>query len=536
MRITILPLARPYPRIFRSASAIVLPLLAILALLAAPVRAAPPAMGSDAPSSPLAALAHGLRPNLLASGEPLPRWSLRERMAHHQVPGVAVALLRDGRVVAAAGYGQLRAGHAGAVDADTLFNVGSISKVVTAATSLRLVAQRRLDLDGDVNRTLTSWRLPARPGHPRETVNLRMLMSHTAGLNVHGFPDYLPGEATPTLLQTLEGQTPARTPAIRLKHRPGTMVDYSGGGTVIEQLMIEDATGAPLEAAARAEVFSPLGMARSTFQDPAEAARANVAYAHDAQGNAVALPRGWQRFPQQAPAGLWTSANELGAFVGALIRSYQRRDDYLPRALAIQMMTEVAPGNFGLGPRLEGEGEQRVFHHGGSNDSYHAWIEGYPETGDGFVILTNGENGWALRGEIRNALSDAIGRGVNPLVRTIPLDTASGRFGDYAGHYVRDAGTVEDLRGAQADAFDDGAATLDIRFDGKALSVVLPDETGVLRALAPNRFIAPTVFSTGYTFHRDAEGNVRALTLSLGESRVYYKRSVPAPPVADASR
>lgn len=475
-------------------------------------------------SSPLAALEHGLRPNLLPVGTPEPRWSLRERMAHHRVPGVAVAVIRDGRVAAAAGYGVLRADAGTPVDADTLFNVGSISKVVTAAVSLRLVAQGRLDLDTDINQVLRGWQLPAWRETPSAPVNLRMLMSHTAGLNVHGFPDYLPGEPTPTLLQTLEGLPPARTPAIRLQHPPGRLVDYSGGGTLIEQRMIEDVSGAPLEASARAEVFTPLGMARSTFRDPAEVERGNVAFAHDAEGRPVALPRGWQSFPQEAPAGLWTSAHDLGAFVGALIRSYQDRDDYLPHPLAIRMMTEVAPGNFGLGPRLEGAGEQRVFHHGGSNDSYHAWIEGYLETGDGLVILTNGENGWALRGEIRNALSDAFGHGVSPLLRTIALDAASARIADYAGHYLRDTQVPEDLRGPLADAFDDSAAALDIRFDGQALSVVLPDETGLLQPLAPNRFIAPTVFSTGYTFHRDAGDQVRGLTLSLGDGRAYYRR------------
>nr|WP_295375413.1 serine hydrolase domain-containing protein [Pseudoxanthomonas sp.] len=528
MRPSSLPPAHPCRRAHRRAIGAVLPLAALL-LLALSARAEEPDAGSRMSGDPLAALADGLRPNLLASGEPLPHWSLSARMAHHRVPGVAVAIIRGGRVVAAAGYGRLRADRDGAVDADTLFNVGSISKVVTASASLRLVAQGRLDLDRDVNQMLRSWQLPARQENPStdgapETVNLRMLMSHTAGLNVHGFPDYLPGEPTPTLLQTLEGQAPARTPAIRLRHRPGAMVDYSGGGTVIEQLMIEDVTGKPLEEAARAEVFAPLGMARSTFRDPGDAGRTNVAFAHGADGKPAALPWGWQRFPQQAPAGLWTSANDLGAFVGALIRSYHGREDYLPRTLAIRMMTEVAPGNFGLGPRLEGDGEQRVFHHGGSNDSYHAWIEGYLETGDGFVILTNGENGWALRGEIRNALSDAIGHGVNPLLRTVALDAASARFADYAGHYVRDTSLPEDLRGALADAFDDGAAELDIRFDGQDLSVALPDETGKLRALAPHRFIAPTVFSTCYTFHRDAEGQVRAMTLSLGDARTYYRR------------
>ena len=474
-----------------------------------------------APDHLRSALSHGLRPNLLKIGEPLPQWSLQERMTHHRVPGVAIALLKDGQVVQAMGFGVRQAGTQDAVDADTLFSVGSISKIATAATSLRLVADGRLDLDRDVNTYLRSWQVVPEPGVASASVTLRMLMSHTAGLTVHGFKDYQPGEPEPTLLETLNGKAPAKNVPIRLQHAPGLKVDYSGGGTMVEQQVIEDVTGQPLEAIAHAQLFDPLGMHRSTFLNPLPPARGNIARAHDREGAPTALPRGWESFPEQAASGLWTSANELGAFVAALIRSYRGADGLLPQLLVRQMMSEVAPSPHGLGPRLEGAGLTRIFHHGGANESYHAWIEGYLETGDGFVILTNGANGYALHREIRNALSDAIGLGVNPLVRTVNLDLHAPIYSDYIGVYQLDPRAPMDHRGGLADSFD--ADEVDVTIVDGAMRIQLPgeDEPRTLLPLAPTRFTATT---TQYEFHRDAHGRVRALSVEQGGSRAYYRR------------
>lgn len=495
---------------------------------------AAPAQAATADSSEvLAALAHGLRPTVLKAGEPLPRWSLAERMAFHHVPGVAIAVLKEGRVVQAVGFGVREAGTHEAVDGNTLFSVGSISKVVTAAAALRLVAQGRLELDRDVERYLKSWHIPPGPGSANPTVTLRQLMSHTAGLSVHGFPDFLPGEALPTLVESLNGTPPAQNEPVRPLRPPGQLSDYSGGGTTVEQMVIEDVTGTPLETVARHQVFDPLGMVRSTFESPLSAARGNIAKAHDDSGEPTARPRGWQAFPQQAAAGLWTSAQELGAFVGALIQTYQGHSAFLPRALALDMMTEVSPSWHGLGPRLDGAGQTRVFHHGGTNDSYRAWIEGYLETGDGFVILTNGEGGGLLRVEIRNALSDAIGRGVNPPIQAIALAPGSVRLEDYAGTYRADPAIPVDFRRALTDLFDIEA--LEIKVHDGALSVSIPDETGSLLPLTPTRFVAPTVFGTQYEFHRDPWGVVRAVTVELGAARAYYLREGPKRALPDTS-
>lgn len=517
-------------RIKRAASSrggMTVTIAAITALACSVLLGLPAQAGGQVPETSgdrdlLASLEHGLRPTFLKAGEAMPGWSLQERMATLHIPGVAIAILRDGKVTQARGYGVLQAGNGTRVDADTLFNVGSLSKMVAAATSLQLVADGSIDLDRDVNSYLETWRIPAAPGIDDPAVTLRMLLSHTSGLSVHGFPDFAPDAPVPTMLQSLNGEAPARNAPIRLQRAPGLLGDYSGGGTTVAQLLIEDVAGKPLEAVAREQVFGPVGMPRSTYASPLPVTTSNVAKAHDETGTPVALPRGWETFPQEAAAGLWTSANELGAFAGELIRSYQGRSDFLPRRLAIAMMTEVAPSWHGLGPRLDGAGDARVFHHGGSNDSYNAWIEGYLETGDGFVILTNGANGWQLRSEVRNALSDAIGHGVSPPIRAVTMDAVAAGFADYPGTYRLDADYPVDHRQALTDLFDVG--TLEITMADGALAVAIPGETGPLLPLSPSRFVAPSVFGTQYQFHRDPRGRVRAVTVEFGDGRAYYRR------------
>lgn len=485
---------------------------------AAPLQAQTPAA-----ADPFAALDHGLRPSVIAAGEAPPRWSLAQRMRHYNVPGVAIALIRNGEVVRATGYGLREAGTQDKVDGDTLFSVGSISKVATAATGLRLVAQGRLDLDRDVGDYLKRWKLPASAEPPQPRVNLRMLMSHTSGLGVHGFADYQPQEPLPTLVQVLEGQAPAKGEPVRFKHAPGSVVDYSGGGVTVEQLVLEDVSGQSLQALAREQVFAPLGMRRSTFESPLSPAHGNIAKAHDSDGDPVALPRGWESFGEGGASGLWTSANDLGRLVGGLIKSYQGRGDFLPQALAIAMMTEVSPSVFGLGPRLGGSGPGRYFFHMGANESYLALMEGYPETGDGYVVLTNASNGGALIDEIRNALADAIAPGAHPSVQAVAprLPPSS----DFIGAYRIDTQVPMDLRRATADNFDYGALRVNVA--GDAVQLLLPgreQQPVALHSLGPARYVYGGIYTIVFDFRRDAWGKVRGLTVTIPEadSVTYY--------------
>ncbi len=354
----------------------------------------------------IAAFETGLVDRMQRGQDDAPRHTILERLEHYGVPGVAVAIFDDGEIVWQRGYGTKLAGTVDAVDADTVFSVGSISKMVNAALVLRLVAEGRLDLDTDVNTYLTSWQVPASQYSRDEDVTLRRILAHTAGFNVHGFADYGPGEDLPSTVEVLEGSGPARNDAVRLGFTPGDHLDYSGGGITVSQLVVEDVTGLGYEAAARKYVFEPLAMTRSTFQNPLPASHGNIARAHDDQGRPTALPRGWEAMPEQAASGLWTSANDLARFVLALL---DEEGDFLPPALRADMLTREPNSWHGLGPRINGSAQTRVFHHGGANDSYRARMEGHPASGSGIVILTNSAEGHWVHSEIRKSAEDAFG-------------------------------------------------------------------------------------------------------------------------------
>lgn len=481
-----------------------------------------------ADSARIAAMESGLRPMVLDPGQEPPRWTIAERMAHYQVPGLAVAILRNGKVAHVMGYGVREAGTNDKVDGDTLFSSGSVSKMVTAATVLRLVDQGRLALDVDVDTYLRRWHIPDAPAitHGRKPT-LRMLMSHTSGLGQHGFKDYAPGAPLPTIVQTLAGVPPAQNRPVRFEYEPGTRAQYSGGGTTVTQLALEDSTGRPFGELAQSLVFEPLRMTRSNFENPLSPARGNIAKAHDDKGKAAAAPLGWQSMPELAASGLWTSARELGTFTAALIGSYRGESAFLSRGVAQDMMTEVARSSRGLAPGLDGAGMARIFHHGGANDSYMTWIEGNLATGDGIVILTNGANGGDLGREIRNAAADAFGWAINPPIRTIALDYSDPRYQDYAGAYRLDTAFLA----AQSIAPPAQPQALVVSMGAAPAMTLGDDDTSRLLALTPNRFVAPELaahaLSRQLEFHRDAGGKVYGLTVDVGSVRYYYQKEMP---------
>jgi len=376
-----------------------------------------------------------LRPRYWAGDEAMPRYSLAARMDHYGVPGVAVAIIKNGEVVSATGYGVLQAGSAEPVTGDTLFSAGSVSKIATATLLLKMADKGQLDVDQPISQYLTSWTLPTSQFGNADDVTLRMILSHTAGMNIHGFRDFQPDAVLPTVLETLQGQAPAQNDPLELISLPGARFKYSGGAYTLAQLIISDVTGKSFPDTAAEALLNPLGMAQSTFVNPLPTDVLNVAKAHNRNGEPVALPRGYESMPETAASGLWTSANDLGQLVVELIRSYRTANGYLSQSMAIDMMTKVSPSEHGLGPRLEGGGYERFFHHAGSNNSYQTWIEGHLVTGDGLVVLTNGARGNDLFMEIRNAVADTQGWKINGAVSTPDISIPDEILSSFMGAY-----------------------------------------------------------------------------------------------------
>ena len=339
----------------------------------------------------------GLLPAVVVKGEPEQTAKLADRMAALHVPGVSIAVVHDGQIEWARGFGVTKTGGP-SVTAETLFQAASISKPVTALGVLRLVQSGKLDLDTDVNRYLKTWKVPDNEFTAKTKVTLRELLTHTAGMTVHGFPGYASDAPLPTVTQVLNGEKPANTPAIRVDTTPGTIWRYSGGGYVIVQQLLEDVTGKPFPKLMHELVLEPMGMTHSTYEQPLPSVRlAEAAMPYHDDGQPVT--GGPHTYPEMAPAGLWTTPSDLARYAIEVQKALAGKSNkVLSAAMAKQMLT---PGmnHWGLGPGTGGSPEHPYFMHGGANEGYRCNFMAY-ENGDGIFIMTNSDNGGDIGEEL----------------------------------------------------------------------------------------------------------------------------------------
>ena len=340
---------------------------------------------------------------------PWKRLALADRMAHHNVPGVSIAVVNDFEIEWAKGYGVLEAEGDERVTPDTLFQGASIGKTVTAVTALRLVEKGLLDLDQDVNERLDSWKVPENELTAREKVTLRRLLSHSAGTNKHGYLGYAQDVPLPTLRQVLDGEPPANSPPVQVVSVPGTKYLYSNGAFLIVQQLLMDVTGKPFERLVAESVFEPAGMTQSTFEVPLPSALAGVA-AHGHWPDGRAIVGGWHTYPEMGTgASFWTTPSDLARFGIEMMRAYRGEPNRLVSSeIAREMLTRQAAEGVGcgLGFGLSEEGTQHFhFIHDGGNEGFRCIFVMYPELGRGAVVMTSGHVGERLWREILNGIS-----------------------------------------------------------------------------------------------------------------------------------
>jgi len=341
---------------------------------------------------------------VVIKGRPIPAAGLSERMSAYRVPAVSIALIDENRISWARGYGVTDHESARAVTPETLFQAASISKPVAAAAALKLVEEGRLDLDENVNTYLESWKLPENDLTAQKPVTLRRLLSHTAGLTVHGFRGYAAHEDVPTLNQVLDGEAPANSDPIRVDTLPGSMWRYSGGGYTVMQKLLIDRTGLSFPRLLQESVLSPSGMSRSSYVQPLpEESAGDAAVAHRMNGKPI---KGrWHTYPEMAAAGLWTTPTDLCRFALEVARAFQGGSGpLLASESAREMLTEVDDG-YGLGFGVRSEGEKFSFSHSGGNEGFRCLVVMWPRRGQGAAVMTNGDFGGNLYIEIMRALA-----------------------------------------------------------------------------------------------------------------------------------
>jgi CubicO group peptidase (beta-lactamase class C family) len=380
-------------------------LVPALLLLAAASPAAHPAFprSGDDVEARIARVENGLLPSFIVAGAPSAAKSVSRRMADFKTPGVSVAVINNGAVEWAKGYGVTETGTSTPVTPHTLFQAASISKSIAALGALRLVEQGKLDLDEDVNIKLVSWKVPENDFTKTEKVTLRRLLSHSAGLTVQGFGGYEAGTPVPTTSQVLDGAKPANSDPVRVNVVPGTIWRYSGGGFTVAQQLMADVAGRPFPALMADLVLKPVGMDDSTYEQPLpEDRRGAAASGHTSDGKLV--PGRYHTYPEMAAAGLWTTPTDLAKFLLEIARARRGESAVLSKALALDMTTLQKPG-YGLGLSLDGFGQMASFGHGGSNEGFKCQMTAYLDGGRGAVIMTNGDMGLFVAGEILNAVA-----------------------------------------------------------------------------------------------------------------------------------
>ena len=323
--------------------------------------------------------------------------------ADHDIPAISVALVADGRIVFARGFGWADSAGGRPANATTLYRVGSISKMVTALALMRLVAEGRAALDAPV-----ATLLPEVP----TGITLRQLLAHRSGLPReppagHYFDATSPSLATAVL--SLRGTPPV--------FQPGTRFKYSNAAYAVAGRVLERITGAPFERHLRDAVLEPLGMRDSGFT---LAVRDTAMLAHGlsvgADGTRLPAPR----FDiGAAPAvNLVSSAIDLARLAAALLDSstvvsVATRDSmWRPQLTAAALRT-----GYGLGFRVGSlDGHSRIGHSGAVH-GFVTELAMLPESRTAAVVLASRD----LAGPVVRGLADEALRALRGEVNVPPV-------------------------------------------------------------------------------------------------------------------
>ncbi len=315
--------------------------------------------------------------------DPMPK-----TLASHNVPGVAIAIFHQGEqiVESLSGFADLEEQQS--ITSQTGFNIGSVSKTFTAWGVMKLVEKGRVALSDQVERHLKQWRFPA-GDFDGSTITIQMLLSHTAGLSVHGYEGLSNSKQLPTIEGSLNGTKSLHT-KVEILSEPGTAFKYSGGGYTVLQLMIEDVTGQSFEKYMEQEVFEPLNMRGTSFKIGKDVISSS-SKPYNEEGKEIPL----RFFTAKAAAGLHTNLEDMIKFVKASFGTNPVLTDSSLKIL--REPTEQSGGDYGLGHMIMNRfGSFTLTGHGGSNEGWEAGFLIDYATNSGVLILTNSSAGKAV--------------------------------------------------------------------------------------------------------------------------------------------
>jgi CubicO group peptidase (beta-lactamase class C family) len=257
---------------------------------------------------------------------------------------------------------------------------------------MQLTEKGLINPDDPVDESLTKWHLP-QSEFDNSKVTLRRILSHTAGLSVHGYGGSDQGLPLLSLEESLNGKTKRNGETVHLISEPGTKWDYSGGGYTLAQLLLEEKTKQSFADYMKQNIFLPLGMKHTSYEWTSEM-MANSATAYDEQGKLIKN----RVFTEKAAAGLQTTIADLAHFTELSITRNSKQLNKVLKPETIRLMeTPVLPfsteGESGLGYRFMNYEGFRTIGHTGENVGWSAAVFMDLPSKSGIIILCNGSNG-----------------------------------------------------------------------------------------------------------------------------------------------
>lgn len=321
-------------------------------------------------------------------------------LKEHDIPGASIAVIENGRIAWARGFGLADLARGRPVTADTLFQAQSITKTLTALATVKLLAAEEIALDEPVNRYLTGWTIPENDFTKKVPVSFRMLLNHTGGLS-NPYPDGCcgPKETLPTLQQVLRGMPPANNQPLTVERVPGTRFNYCNGCYTVLQPALESISQQAFPSLMQELVLTPAGMDDTSFD--------NTFFLNDT--SMIAIPydvdgkphgRAPMRHPILSTGLMWSTASDLARFNLAFTKALNSGHPLIDQPLAVQLSIPSSTANRSLGFELgnrDADAKARgsyLFHSGTGNGAVSLSIISLDGNHGAVFLINKGPNPW----------------------------------------------------------------------------------------------------------------------------------------------
>lgn len=352
-----------------------------------------------------------------------------KRMKELDIPGLSVAVVINGKLAWTTSYGFIKsADKKNAVHPKTFFQAASVSKVLAAIGAHKMVDDKLIRLDDDIQKKFTNYTVPVHSCQSKDsigTINIRNILNHQSGIDGR---DILLGDncktkqtggyigysttTLPSLTEILDGKSPANTKEITIAYDNKTdrSTHYSGPAFTVLQKLTEDLTRQTYNNWMRSKILQPLRMDRSNFTTSPEKMYTNNELSWGYNTSTKKQVR--NRYPEFAAAGLYTNAFELANVIIMLNNLGKLNNTTILSSAAASL---IRRGNGTNTNDVKISATNSFYAHGGSNEGYRAYLIGFPSianndevTSAGIVVMLNADQ-TNFRYDVANAIIKAYG-------------------------------------------------------------------------------------------------------------------------------